>query len=211
MAKTISEQFDDVMKQPINTTGHSNPEMEGPHPPPDWLTKPTTVEDLHSYIFELIAEDDTNWEEERLLSLIGDMVNQGHFTAKNLAYIEDTLTDIFIPPEDEEMGEAFGKSFLELVEAGEYDDDKPTMSEEQLIDELKKRIRHGKKQTFKPGYRKVGGKYTKIKATTKQAQKRAARKRRHRKVKRSTVAKAQRSRKRTQRRHGAFLKRQRGK
>lgn len=135
-------------------------------------------------------DSDLSDEEDQLLTAFAFLLDRGpEFDQKSLSYILSVINVLYVGEEDE--------------------DDYDYEEENSLNEEIVRKVRRGKRVAYRPGYRKVGNKYQRIKPSTRRKQSRKA-KRFHQahNVKRSSINKAKRSRKKTYSRHGSFIKHQ---
>lgn len=158
-------------------------------------------DELIDIIKDLLEEDEEEVTVDEKLLLDGLLYMLEEMAAipnHVLEYVLDTL-DRYVG-EDEEMDNELitGEGIVDV------DMDDGDQIEEAAVKQM---IRGGKKVRRKPGYVKRGGKFQKIKPSTKRKLKIAARKKKNKKIKASVKAKMKRSKKKTLRKFGKFIQR----
>jgi len=166
-----------------------------------------TIEEVLEILDDIEADEETDANELALVHAIQYFLENSPVEIPQhvLSYILDMLEE-FYEVEDE------GEIDYDSIEAADEYNDVETgdqFGSDYSLSEaaVKKMVRGGKIVKRKAGFRKVGGSYKKIKASTIRKLKRSARKRKHKKIKSATKMKMKRSKKKTMRRFKSFLKR----
>ena len=187
--------------------------------------KPVTVDDCRDIIVDLIDEDDVDFEETTLLTVIGYLLDYLEDSDEDgISYVIQQLniyaglentddselddeTNMEIPPSGYEMGSDGSTDIDEMDDGSEGTEDYTPDGE--LTEAIQMRIRHGKKVRTRPGFRKSAhGGFKRISRATLMKMKRGQRKRKGKHLKASTKMKMKRSRIKTMRRFGSFIKRE---
>ena len=155
-----------------------------------------TNDEVLDFLDELLDDDENELsdEEEVLLNGFCYILENENISQQSLSFILSELSELY----DEEYDKEEYENMISWYIAGDSE----------LREKIEHRIRGGKKVAFRPGYRKVGGKWVRIKKSTIRKQTRQAKKRSRKPKKQSTINKAKRSRRKTYAKNKNYIKRQ---